>query len=81
MPSFLNRYYGIAPDQAGLKAAIVILLGAVVWGILADRAGREQPRRVKQPRPQFREGRRTVWATARSCKVGPNSWVLRSRGH
>ena len=43
MPSFLNRYYGIAPDQAGLKAAIVILLGAVVLGILADRAGRKQP--------------------------------------
>ena len=48
MPSFLNRYYGLAPDQAGLKAAIVILLGAVgavVWGNLADRAGRKQPRR------------------------------------
>jgi predicted MFS family arabinose efflux permease len=48
MPSFLNRYYGLAPDQAGLKAAIVILLGAVgavVWGMLADRAGRGQPRR------------------------------------
>jgi predicted MFS family arabinose efflux permease len=48
MPSFLNRYYGLAPDQAGLKAAIVILLGAVgavIWGMLADRAGRRQPRR------------------------------------
>jgi MFS family permease len=48
MPSFLNRYYGMATDQAGLKAAIVILVGAagsVVWGNLADRAGRKQPRR------------------------------------
>jgi len=48
MPSFLNRYYGLTPDQAGLKAAIVILLGAVgavVWGNLADRAGRKQRRR------------------------------------
>lgn len=48
MPSFLNRYYGLPTDQAGLKAAIVILLGAagtVVWGNLADRAGRKQPRR------------------------------------
>jgi MFS family permease len=45
MPSFLNRYYGLTPDQAGLKAAIVILLGAVgavVWGNVADRAGRKQ---------------------------------------
>ena len=34
--------------QAGLKAAIVILLGAVgavIWGNLADRVGRRQPRR------------------------------------
>jgi MFS family permease len=48
MPSFLNRYYGLAPDQAGLKAAIVILIGAagsVIWGNLADRAGHKQPRR------------------------------------
>lgn len=48
MPSFLNRYYGLASDQAGAKAAIVILVGAVgsvVWGHLADRAARKQPRR------------------------------------
>ena len=48
LPSYLNRYYGLATTQAGLKAAIVILLGAmgaVVWGALADRAGRKQPRR------------------------------------
>ncbi|MFO1291963.1 MAG: MFS transporter [Rubrivivax sp.] len=48
MPSYLNRYYGLATDQAGIKAAIVILVGgvgAVVWGNLADRAGRGQARR------------------------------------
>jgi len=48
LPSFLNRYYGLTTDQAGLKAAIVILLGAmgaVAWGALADRAGRQHPRR------------------------------------
>ena len=42
MPSFLHRYYGLASDEAGLKAAIVVLVGAVgtpVWGHLADRAG------------------------------------------
>jgi len=47
LPSFLNRFYGLAPDQAGIKAAIVVLLGAigsVVWGLVADRMGRSRPR-------------------------------------
>ena len=48
MPSFLNRYYGLAPDQAGLKAAIVILLGASVrwsgatWPTVPRRAAASQ---------------------------------------
>ena len=40
LPSYFNRYYGLAPDQAGLKAGLVVLvggIGAVVWGIVADR--------------------------------------------
>ena len=41
LPSFLNREYGLAPDQAAVKAALVVLLGAVggvVWGAVIDRA-------------------------------------------
>ncbi|HET7792548.1 MAG TPA: MFS transporter [Rhizobacter sp.] len=40
LPSFLNRYHGIAPDQAGMKAALVVLAGALgsfTWGALVDR--------------------------------------------
>src|SRR5499427_7427850 len=40
LPSYLNRYYGIAPDQAGLKTGIVVLvggLGALLWSTVADR--------------------------------------------
>jgi MFS family permease len=40
LPSYLNRYYGLAPDQAGLKTGIVVLvggLGAILWSTLADR--------------------------------------------
>lgn len=47
LPSFLNRVHGMPPEQAALKAAIVVLLGAVgsvVWGALADRAGQRRPR-------------------------------------
>jgi MFS family permease len=46
MPSYLNRMHGMAPEQAGIKAALVVLcgaLGSVVWGAIADRAGRRRP--------------------------------------
>ena len=42
LPSFLNRFHGIAPDQAAIKAALVVLCGAVgsvVWGSVVDRTG------------------------------------------
>jgi MFS family permease len=48
LPSFLNRVHGIAPAQAGLKAALVVLAGAagaVVWGAVVDRAGARHARR------------------------------------
>ncbi|HEY1092934.1 MAG TPA: MFS transporter [Burkholderiaceae bacterium] len=40
LPSFLNRYHGVAADHAGQKAALVVLAGAVgsfAWGSLVDR--------------------------------------------
>jgi MFS family permease len=46
LPSFLVRVHGVPVAQAGAKAAIVVLagaLGCVVWGWLADRAGRVRP--------------------------------------
>lgn len=48
LPSFLNRVHGVAPAQAGIRAALVVLAGAagaVIWGALVDRAGVRQPRR------------------------------------
>ena len=48
LPSFLNRVHGIAPAQAGMKAALVVLCGAagaVVWGAVVDRAGALHPKR------------------------------------
>ena len=40
LPSYLNRYYGLASDQAGLKTGIVVLvggIGAFLWSTIADR--------------------------------------------
>lgn len=43
MPSFLNRYYGLTPDKAGVGAAIFLLLGGagmIVCGVVTDRVSR-----------------------------------------
>jgi predicted MFS family arabinose efflux permease len=42
LPSFLNRTYGIAPDKAGIQAALVVLagaLGSLLLGFVVDRVG------------------------------------------
>jgi MFS family permease len=46
LPSYVNRYYGLAPDRAGLKAGLVVLLagvGAFLWGVVADRLSPRLP--------------------------------------
>jgi MFS family permease len=47
LPSYFNRYYALAPDVAGMKTGVVVLIGgigAVLWSIVADRAGVRFPR-------------------------------------
>src|SRR5262249_31667713 len=49
LPSYLNRYHGLAIDQAGLRTAIVLLLGSVgivAWGHVADKLA-QADRRAK----------------------------------
>jgi predicted MFS family arabinose efflux permease len=46
MPSYFNRYYGLAPDAAGLKTGVVVLLGgvgAIAWSVVADRLSTRFP--------------------------------------
>lgn len=46
LPSYFNRFYGLAPDHAGLKAGLVVLgggIGAVFWSIVADRLSVRRP--------------------------------------
>lgn len=45
LPSFLVRSHGMTPQAAGIKAAMVVLAGAVgsiLWGAVADRIGRRR---------------------------------------
>ena len=47
LPSYFNRFYGLAPDQAGLKTGIVVLVGgvgALLWSTVADRLNARLPR-------------------------------------
>jgi MFS family permease len=47
LPSYLGRFHGVTPAVAGVRAALVVLLGAagsMIWGIVIDRVGAEQPR-------------------------------------
>lgn len=46
LPSYLNRFHGLTPEQAGAKAALMVLCsaaGAIIWGLVVDRAGLRQP--------------------------------------
>jgi MFS family permease len=48
LPSFLNRYYGMATDRAGVVSAVFVLIagaGMVVCGVISDRLGRHSPTR------------------------------------
>jgi MFS family permease len=48
LPSFLNRYYGLPTDKAGVAAAAFILIGAIgmtICGVVTDRVSRSVPAR------------------------------------
>jgi predicted MFS family arabinose efflux permease len=47
LPSYLNRFHGMAPDVAAKQAALVVLVGAagcVFWGFVVDRVALHQAR-------------------------------------
>jgi len=47
LPSYLNRFHGVTPEQAAKQAALVVLLGALgcfVWGTVVDRLGQRRAR-------------------------------------
>ncbi|ENX57816.1 MULTISPECIES: MFS transporter [Acinetobacter] len=48
MPSYLNRYYGMNTDSAGVLAAVIVLcsaVGSILCGMLSDRFGQNCPDR------------------------------------
>lgn len=48
LPSYLNRFYGMSTDKAGVIAAMIVLssaIGTILCGILCDRLGKNRPDR------------------------------------
>lgn len=48
LPSYLNRFYGMSTDRAGVIAAVIVLssaIGTILCGMLCDRLGRNRPDR------------------------------------
>ncbi len=48
MPSYLNRYYGMGADKAGVVSAAFVLCGGagmIFWGFISDRFGKHSPPR------------------------------------
>jgi MFS transporter, Spinster family, sphingosine-1-phosphate transporter len=46
LPSYFNRYYGLAPDKAGFKTAAVVMLGGIgafALSVISDRASARFP--------------------------------------
>ena len=56
LPSFLNRFHGLAPEQAAARAALVVLVGAlgsVVWGTVTDREVYSVPQNLAEETAMF----------------------------
>ena len=80
LPSYFNRYYGLPPDQAGLKTGVVVLmggLGAVLWSVVADRLSARRPRaRLWVPMAAALLTALLMWAAFDLFAPGPAQFAL-----
>jgi MFS family permease len=79
LPSYLNRYYGLAPERAAIKAAVVVLIGGVgmvCGGYLADRLSRKnRPHKLRLP-ALYAFGSFVLLAAAFSLSPGSTQFFL-----
>jgi len=83
LPSYLNRFYGLTPDRAAIKAAMVVLLGGVgmfCGGYLADHASRKNYRRRLQLPALYALGSFILLTTAFSLPPGSKQFFLIALG-
>ncbi|HJV25190.1 MAG TPA: MFS transporter [Aromatoleum sp.] len=83
LPSFLNRYYALPTDKAGVGAAVFILVGAigmVVCGIVTDRLSRSAPGRKWTIAMTYSLGSATLLLIAFQLPPGPAQLVMIGAG-
>ncbi len=79
MPSYLNRYYAMTTDKAGVLAAMIVLGGAVgtiICGMLCDRFGRERADRKTSLAISFCLGSCLLLSAAFAVPAGTLQLVL-----
>jgi MFS family permease len=79
MPTFLAREYGLAADQAGPRAGLLILMaaaGMIAGGALADRAGRARGRTKLHFAGVYALASFVVLSTAFALPAGPLQMAL-----
>jgi len=83
LPSYLNRFYGLTPELAAIKAAMVVLLGGIgmfCGGYLADHASRKNYRRRLQLPALYALGSFILLTTAFSLQPGSKQFFLIALG-
>ncbi|OTG64199.1 MFS transporter [Acinetobacter silvestris] len=79
LPSYLNRYYGMSTDTAGITAAIIVLcsaVGTILCGMLCDRLGRDRPDRKVSLAIGYCLGGCVLLSIAFALSAGPAQLVL-----
>lgn len=82
-PSYLNRYYAMGTDRAGVVAAIIVLcsgVGIVLCGMLCDRMGRNCPDRKISLAIVYCLGSCVLLSVAFALSPGPLQLVLIALG-
>lgn len=79
MPSYLNRYYGMSTDKAGITAAVIVLfsaVGTILCGMLCDRLGKNRPDRKVVLAIAYCLGGCLLLMTAFSLEAGSSQLIL-----
>ncbi|NJD31463.1 MAG: MFS transporter [Gammaproteobacteria bacterium] len=79
IPSYMSRYYGLAPDQAALRAGLIILVagvGMIVCGWIVDRLGLRDIRNKLRVPAAFAVMACAVLVLAFTLPPGPMQYAL-----
>ncbi|OTG82300.1 MFS transporter [Acinetobacter sp. ANC 4648] len=79
LPSYLNRYYGMSTDKAGITAAVIVLfsaVGTILCGMLCDRLGRDRPDRKVSLAIAYCLGGCVLLSIAFALSTGPAQLLL-----